>query len=455
MVAPSVGHLIYKLVKLRIYCVMSENDRVNKMEPISLSEVAFETILKNIGRYKELITSIISPPVREMLGREMMEKVQELGPEQVWTAMSYLEPHKTTECFRLEDYRWILEMKPGQSAQLDHRVSLDELLRYLVQHAPNLKELDLEERRAFESKRRRLIGRRQLLEKSSIDLICQMKNLTRISMRYINVNFSAFVRICRVCEDLQEIEAKRVLADVHPNSMKKTLESLVSVFNHQEYYEVGFPGKFEIIFKKTNALDHCVKMRVWLIMLPLSGFMDSIPEITHLEFYGGRNSFEFHHILSKKGGNLKKLSLISVDPNMKITFKYIFEQCKSLETLHLNNSFIADDDAPINSFGKLKELNWNNGNYYDYPMKLHSILSAPLLGKIYISTKHFELGDKEALFDRIRNRVIMTNVREFLIRAWIYDDEPDPADLGELLSEIEANSLVPITTKLTIFRHLY
>ncbi|CAB3375353.1 Hypothetical predicted protein [Cloeon dipterum] len=434
---------------------MSENDRVNKMEPISLSEVAFETILKNIGRYKELITSIISPPVREMLGREMMEKVQELGPEQVWTAMSYLEPHKTTECFRLEDYRWILEMKPGQSAQLDHRVSLDELLQYLVLHAPNLKELDLEERVALEPKRRRLIDRSLLLEKSSIDLICQMKNLTRISLRYIHVNFSAFVRVCWECEDLQEIEAKRVLADVDPNSTKKTLESLVSVFNHQEYYEDGFHGKFEIFFKKTNALDHCVKMRVWLVISPLSGFMDSIPEITHLEFYGGKNSFKFHHILSKKGGNLKKLSLIFVDPNMKITFKYIFEQCKSLETLHLNNSFIADDDAPINSFGKLKELNWNNGNYYDYPMKLHSILSAPLLGKIYISTKHFELGDKEALFDRIRNRVIMTNVREFLIRAWIYDDEPDPADLGELLSEIEANSLVPITTKLTIFRHLY
>ncbi|CAB3387924.1 Hypothetical predicted protein [Cloeon dipterum] len=382
------------------------------MEPTSLSDVAFETILKNIGRYKELITCKISPPVREMLGREMMERVQELGPEQVWTAMPYLEPHKTTQRFLPEDSEWILEleMKPGQSARRTQRVSINEVVQYLGQHAPNLREIFLEMGGFNESPQ---------LEQSSIDQICQMKNLTRISIRFVTIKCSGFVRICRECQNLQGIDANRVLVDVDPKSMKMILDTLNSVFDCQEYLEMDFPSIFGMKYKKTDAPEPYRKAHAKIGFSPDTGFIECIPEITHLVIYrvDQRRDLKNHlHILSKVG-----------------------------DKVHID-----DGNKPINSFGKLKELYWKNT--YGYPTKLQSILSAPLLEKIEIYAREFDLGDQEAFFNRLRNRKIFTNVHEFLIRTWIYQDEPDPTHLSILLSEIEENSPVPFITQLKLDR---
>ncbi|CAB3385616.1 Hypothetical predicted protein [Cloeon dipterum] len=375
------------------------------MELSSLSKMAFETILNNIGRYKELITSKLSPPVREMLCQEMMKRMRKIGPEQVWAALPFLEPHKTAERFLPRDFQWILEMKPGRSG-----VSMDELLRYLVQHAPNLKEINIREILVFVTKRRRFIDKRPLLKKGSTDLICQMKNLKTIWINTIAINFSGFVRICMDCENLQNIEADRVLVDVHPKSMKMSLKQFVSVFDHQEYIEGFHPRQFKITFKKTNA--QYVSTSIRLDDSSLLGFIYSIPQITHMEIFGGKDSCEIHRILRKKGGNLKKLSLISVDPKLKIKFKCIFEFCKNLESLYLKDMFISDDVEPINSFAKLKELYWDNG-IVGHPMKLQNILSAPLLEKIMICVYQFDLGNKEAFFKSMMNLIGLTGTNCF------------------------------------------
>ncbi|CAB3382100.1 Hypothetical predicted protein [Cloeon dipterum] len=429
-----------------------DNDIIYKRKPFSLQEMTFDTIVKNIGRYKELLKTKISPPWRERLGEEMMKRKWEIGTEQIWTAFPYLETHKTIEYFSTSKEKWLLksEVKRGKSAEPEFGVSINEILQYLDKFAPNLKKLCIEDTRGWYEINK---YKKLRLDKCATDLICQMRNLTHIWIKSVNVKFSVFESICRENKILQEIEADRILVDVDLKSMKMTLENFASAFDHQEYTNWNFPLKIGIVFKKTDAVEHCRRANhIVGCAYPDTVFFGSIPEITHLEISikpTRCNMVELQPILNKVGGNLKELRLLNWDRLLKFTFQIIFEHCENLESLVLEGH-VEDDDKPINSFGKLKELHMFLGDF-NLTLPLKSILSAPLLQDIHITAYNFDMGDKEGLFNRIRNREICTKVRKFIIETMaLYDS--DMADLEKLLHEIEKNSPEPIFTKLKAWR---
>ncbi|CAB3384553.1 Hypothetical predicted protein [Cloeon dipterum] len=391
--------------------------------------MAFDTAVKNLGRYGELLKAKISPPFRKELYEKAIENVGEKTNEDrlgLWTAFPYLEPHKTAKYFHFKELQWIapkLEVKPENGANSDDKdddiVPLDEILRYLVEHAPILEELRIKNPR-LHGYQEFVTFRNPQLEPCSIDLIIQMKNLTRISINEVNIEFSGFVRLCREFKNLQKIEAYRILVDVSISDMTTILETFNNTFDHQEYVEWSFPRKYGIEFRKTDSAEIYREARVELAN---STFVVSFPKITHLQVHCGFESdddqcrvMNFHHILSKVGGNLKKLILSNFDQKMNITFKQIFEHCKILETLDLFGSYISDENEPIIFFGKLKEFRWHHAAV-EHTISINSILSAPLLEKIYVESYKFDLGDKEALFNRIRSGKICKNVREFRL-SW-------------------------------------
>ncbi|CAB3370407.1 Hypothetical predicted protein [Cloeon dipterum] len=358
---------------------MSDIDTDNEREHSSLENMCFNIIVKNIGTYKYLLKLKIPPPWRKRLYEEAMRRKMKIGTGQVWTAFPYLEPHKLVVFFSTREVAWLLklEVKSGQSTKLDFVVSLEEILRYLDLFAPNLQQLCIDDTREIEK--------------------------------------------------LHEIEADRILVEEDATSMKTTLETFDTAFKHQEYKERAFPPKLGIIFKKTDAVEDYRRAQVKYRFSLDSDFLDSIPQITHLgndcgifSSQTGCDILELQHILRKVGEHLKDLRICSFQQEPKFTFRHIFEHCKSLESLHLHESYVADDDEPIESFGKLKKLLWNN-EHFGFPITLSTILCAPLLQKIEIKSFFciFDLGDKERLFNRIRSREICTNVRVLTIEDWI------------------------------------
>ncbi|CAB3384555.1 Hypothetical predicted protein [Cloeon dipterum] len=431
----------------------SENEEVRST---SLVKLAFKVVVMNLGRYKELLKAKIPLKIRRELYEGAIHRFRsDLKRYELWEALPYLEPHNTDEFFQLHQFSWIepkFELKPGQSdSERDYKVSLDEVLCYLAQHVPNLKQLFIDDERYDDDKE---IFKKPRLGPGSIDLLVQMKNLTKISINEVNVELSGFVRICREFENLQEIDAQRILVDVDPKSDVKAILETFPAFDHQEYNERTFPRKFGILFKKTDSAENYRVARVELDSSPDSIFLDTIPEITHMQIDGSNKSEDhqshvknLEHILKKVGGYLKNLTLNSFCPKSKITFKHIFEHCKSLESLELRHSFVADDDEPIGSFGKLKEIRWNN-SLSDHAITLKSILSAPLLKKIDLIADIFDLSDKEALLNRIRNGEICANVDDFVVEDRTYQDNAVWNGFYELFDAIRTTFPKPMTTRL-------
>ncbi|CAB3384552.1 Hypothetical predicted protein [Cloeon dipterum] len=444
---------------------MSVHNADTKNELAFLQEIAFDAILKNLGSYKELFKSKLSPPLR----RELYERARIIFGNSYktykekcgfWTALSYLEPHKAEKYFHLTELCWIplnFEVKPGISDsddehdsedevesdsddETDYDVSLDEILHYLVQHAPILDELRIDNPRHQHWQN---FFRKLRLEPSSIDLIVQMENLTKISIEEVNIEFSGFVRICRELKTLQKINANRIKVDVPKSDIKAILETFNTAFDYQGYGQYTFPRKIGIYFEKTDSAEH---VREACIGLDDSIFVDFLPELTHLQARCSSDCeahechvMNFLHILSKVGGSLKKLSLFDFDRTTKLTFKKIFEHCNSLEGLYIDNSIVADVDEPISSFGKLKEFCWYFADY-GRTITLKHILFAPLLEKIDVAGFKFDLGDKEALFNRIENGEMSTNLEEFLVMDKTDNDKPVWDDIEELFRLIQMNS---------------
>ncbi|CAB3385619.1 Hypothetical predicted protein [Cloeon dipterum] len=390
------------LSKIEENSPMSEYDVKTEKKLFSLQQIAFDTALKNLGSYKELIKSKISPPFRKELYEAAMKSVWRKTYEeryQIWTALPFLEPHRTVESINLEEFRWVmrkLEVQPchwnGCDYDDDFDVPLDEVLRYLEQYAPNLRELFIDDPRPLHYQ---IISKTPQLGPISIDLIVQMKHLTKISIRSVTIHFSGFLRICKELENLQYVGAQGILVDVPVSNIKTLLATFNTAFDHQEYSERTFPTKFGIIFKKTEYVVHYREGNVKLDDLI---FVNLLPELTHLRTYCGeeyqRHMMNFQHILSKVGGSLKRLTLSHFNNKSKLTFKNIFEHCRSLESLDLFSSYIADANEPINSFGKLREFCWDNSGP-DHTISINSILHAPLLEKIEVKAYEFDLGDKE------------------------------------------------------------
>ncbi|CAB3377002.1 Hypothetical predicted protein [Cloeon dipterum] len=368
------------LISAEFKMVDVEYNAVTEKRVFSLQEMAFDTAVKNLGRYKELIRSKVSPPFRKELYEVAMKSVWKKTYEErfgLWTTLPYLEPHKMvnprgcTGCDFDDDDEFF-------------DATCNAILSYLGQHAPNLIELYIVYLWPYDLKE---ISKKPLLDSKSFQ-----------------INFTGFVRICRESQNVQEIEATKILLDVPKSDLRAILEEFNTAFDHQKYTKRTFPKKFGILFKRTDSAEIYREARV---DLDDTIFVDSLPELTHLTIFWDDckdyqcNTKNFQHILSKLGGSLKKLSLRYFSRKSKLTFKKIFEHCEYLESLDLCGSYIADANEPLSSFGKLKEFDW----YYadeDHALTLKSILCAPLLEKINLKSLKFDLGDKEALFNQIR-----------------------------------------------------
>ncbi|CAB3383395.1 Hypothetical predicted protein, partial [Cloeon dipterum] len=148
--------------------------------------------------------------------------------------------------------------------------------------------------------------------------------------------------------------------------------------------------------------------------------------------------------LRRVGGTLKTLIFKDFRPESKITFKHIFEYCPELETLKISDSYVSLDDS-IASFGQLKSFTWKNRIRGEVKLfstlRLGRIFSAPLLQEISIRTSSIlDLGDKESLLNRIRNRKILTKLTMMKILYFVHRDYPrsNEEEFYELAQELRS-----------------
>ncbi|CAB3386629.1 Hypothetical predicted protein [Cloeon dipterum] len=409
---------------------------------LSLQDSAINTIVKNIGGYKDLITKKIAPPMRKILFDKAMERITEIGADQVWAALPHLDQHRTTECFSSKDFATIFHLKGRIKAISDARVSMEEFLQHLVDFVPNLRQLNIEDPRRTSSYNW-IYFKKVQLEPLATELLLNMINLTHVTIIGVYIKFSGFVSVCEESPNLQSVEATTILVDIGPDSIKKFLTTLDSKFDHQEYDAVKYPRRIGITLKKAKADEPYREAKVSLsndlhdifpslTQLEISTLKDKDPDVHNIQ--SKRNNLL--QILTREGRTLKTLILESIMPELNMTFKQIFEHCSDLETLDLRDSNVSDDD-PIASFGQLKKLNWFLTFHRRGTIKLNRIFSAPLLQKIDIFTFKFRLGDKTSLLKRIRSGSIFTNLTDFRILCHA-DRVHDEKGLNELSSELRS-----------------
>ncbi|CAB3382099.1 Hypothetical predicted protein [Cloeon dipterum] len=248
---------------------------------LSLQDLAINTIVKNIGGYRDLIQKTLSPPTRKIVFDRAMERIKDIGEDKVWAALPYLDQHRTTESFSSEDFAGIFRLQ-GKILQIPKgRISMEEFLQYLVEFVPNLKQLEIQgPRKTFVDK---ILYKKIELEPLATDLILKMENLTHISMDDVRIKFSGFLRVCEENQNLQSIQAQNILIDIQPlNSIKNILKKHDSKFDQQEYDLQKFPKKIGIAFKKTSDQEHYREAK---LTLP-NDFLDQIPSgVTKLETY--------------------------------------------------------------------------------------------------------------------------------------------------------------------------
>ncbi|CAB3383396.1 Hypothetical predicted protein [Cloeon dipterum] len=427
---------------------MNRNDEETSVENfvpslLSLQELAINTILKNIGGYRDLITKKISPPMRKILFENAMERKKEIGEDQVWAALPYLDPHKTTESFSTKDFLSIFRLQRKFGSFTEACVSMEEFLQYLVEFVPNLQQLDIEDpRMAYQYSERRMLKKIRL-QPLATDLLIKMQNLTKVRIHNVNIKFSGFVRVCKESRNLNIIEAQNILVDIEPiTSMKNILEMLAHKFDYQEYDEWKFPRKIRLTLKKTNDVK---PPRVAVVSLS-KDFLDLIPfglmklhisAWETVDFRSERNRLLRN--LRRLGGTLKVLYFVFLRSELNITFKHVFDHCHELESLLLLDSFMSLED-PIASFGQLKRFNWLSGDGVEqlryWTVELDKIFSAPLLQDIAICTyAKIDLGDKELLLNRIRNRKILTNLTKLHI---FYHPNLNDEEFHELAHELRS-----------------
>ncbi|CAB3382098.1 Hypothetical predicted protein [Cloeon dipterum] len=246
---------------------------------LSLQDLAINTIVKNIGGYRDLIQKTLSPPTRKIVFDRAMERIKDIGEDKVWAALPYLDQHRTTESFSSEDFAGIFRLQ-GKILQIPKgRISMEEFLQYLVEFVPNLKQLEIQgPRKTFVDK---ILYKKIELEPLATDLILKMENLTHISMDDVRIKFSGFLRVCEENQNLQSIQAQNILIDIQPlNSIKNILKKHDSKFDQQEYDLQKFPKKIGIAFKKTSDQEHYREAK---LTLP-NDFLDQIPSgVTKLE----------------------------------------------------------------------------------------------------------------------------------------------------------------------------
>ncbi|CAB3386631.1 Hypothetical predicted protein [Cloeon dipterum] len=421
----------------------SDNDVVRRSPSLlSLQDSAINTIVKNIGGYRELITKKISPPMRKILFDEAMRRKEEIGAYQVWVALPYLDQHRTTERFTTEDFSTIFHLKGkrGKNMISEGCVSMEEFLQYLIDFVPNLRQLIIADPRTPSTWLvHRFNFKKVQLAPLATDLLLKMKNLTHVTITDVYIQFSRFVSVCRESQNLQLIKTNTILVDIEPNSIKQFLTTLESKFGHQEYDAVKYPRRIGVILKKTDFDEPCRQAKVTL----LNNLHDLFPSLTKLHILAQKELLvvgDTHskrnrllNILRREGGTLKALCLTYIWPEMNITFNHISEHCNDLEFFELIKSSLRHDD-PITYFGKLKTFKWNETFNWECTIRLDKIMSAPLLEKIAIFNCNIKLGNKESLLNRIRNRTILTQVTNL----WIMGLGPDVEDLHELASTLRS-----------------
>ncbi|CAB3382096.1 Hypothetical predicted protein [Cloeon dipterum] len=355
---------------------MSEDDTQNESNEfplLSLENMAIGTIVKNIGRYKELITKKISPPMRKVLFERAMERIKEIGDQQVWAALPYLDQHRMTEYFSTRDFPNIFRIENSKGVLLKNGVTMEEFLQFIVQFVPNLLELNIDWSSFHDDD------------------------------RDIDIKLSGFFDICKECKNLQTIRGEYMSCDMEPQSLKMSLEAFNSQFDCHVYEVTIFPSKIGITFEKSSDSDEPYRSAEASLR---NDFLDLIkPNLTHLTVHVPDENKDkkqnLQHILTRFGANLIQLEIYNMMEEDGISLKYIFEHCSSLESLHLKRSNVADDKEELTSYSQLKDFEWSFGRG-SRNISLDEILSAPLLEVFYIVPLNFDFGyNKKELFERI------------------------------------------------------
>ncbi|CAB3382085.1 Hypothetical predicted protein [Cloeon dipterum] len=444
-------------LKFLKFKMSSDEEDENRFTLCSLKTMAIDTVIENIGCYKDLIAKINPSSFRKVLFDIAMERRLEIGEDQLWAALPYLDQHRMTEFFSTRDFPTIFHIEDSEGVLHERENSMEEFLQFIVKFVPNLRELIIEDPSNFWDEDLQL----QTLLPSSIKQICLMENLVDITFLDIYIKISGFYDVSTKCKKLATIKANNILCDMERDSTKMSLEALNSLFDHHEYDEQKFPRKICIKLLKGRPDEPYRR-----VLTSLSNdFLDLIPQnLTHLKIVAPIDlkqniecnrllpedlnrdfkckKLSFRSVLTKFGANLKALKVEDLGEEEDISLKDISELCSNLENLEICDSNVTNDDEDLTSFSKLKTLGFsirhsymNDGGHQTISLK--NILSLPLLEEISVKAEEFDLGDTQELFKRIKNREILTHLREFNIDHYaIYD--PDVHKLFELQDVIQS-----------------
>ncbi|CAB3382092.1 Hypothetical predicted protein [Cloeon dipterum] len=173
--------------------------------PFSLQYLVINTILKNIGRYRDLIKKKISPPMRQIVLDSAMENIRQIGEDQVWAALPYLDQHRTTESFSTIYFASIFHLK-GKIGEIDEgRVSMEEFLQYLIEFVPNLQKLKILDPRWSYDKS---LERKLFKKKANAEPYGEAKNVT-LSNDFLDIVPSGLTKLQITAQKPTDILSER------------------------------------------------------------------------------------------------------------------------------------------------------------------------------------------------------------------------------------------------------
>ncbi|CAB3370414.1 Hypothetical predicted protein [Cloeon dipterum] len=335
----------------------------------NLKNKTIEVFVDNIGTYGPLIMIITEPCLKRLVFDKAMERIQHLGTKQIWSVLPHFLLGNQTKIFSSNKLARLFGPKIKPS---DRIIKMTDLLEFLYLYAPELMDLEI-----VDPDQSSILRSITSLGPRDVLMICHMEKLTLLNIVDISVRLTGFLYICRKSKSLQKIRADAVSIDVEPKCMKRILNAFKDDFPIQIYFHMEI-DKRKIrniglhLEKETINAEEARILHYSPKYIPNFDIYEALPEFTALsiEFFSytekgvlrptKKQSKVLMHILEKSGKNLKSLSLYGLMKKANVTFNQIFECCRNLEYLILDDSYVHGFRKTRHFIDQLRKFKWRN-----------------------------------------------------------------------------------------------
>ncbi|CAB3381119.1 Hypothetical predicted protein [Cloeon dipterum] len=418
----------------------------------SLLDLAIRTVFGNIDKYDKEYVKIVVEPVRQKMLHEVFQKAdnhcvtcdgQENINDKLWAILPCLINSKLATKLDTND----INMRYCKCSELSNS-RFQELIRSLRSLTPNLKELKIEVTMQV----------KYSLEERELASISQLKNLAILKICNVQVPLLGILDLTRQCENLKSISATNVECDdLLPNAALR--EDFVYV--NIKAFNARYPGQLLLKMETTmpegpKYADHTHYVEFRLIVRPRKirhlilpqlfakklkeidfncndlEDMEDMEEFQHFPAIkyaridcANKSAHVLRCFMKRNGESLQELTLSEIDIREKITFGEIFSLCPNLQSLGLNCCTVVGNDAPVDGMRQLKEFEWKTHesefcgyrkgcrHLYD-EVAFSSVLSAPLLKRLYFELPNMDFSDNATVIARIERREILRNLKRLL-----------------------------------------